>query len=362
MPAAKLPRRDFLKLAALMGATSFLAQYKPMVLEVFAEAKDYVHICWLNGAGCTGCSISFAQAADPDIVEILTSITVGNSGLPIALPDWMYVIHPAAGSLAVELIEDWINHEGPGQKILVVEGAMQDPGFCETGRRDFRDWVIDCANVADYIVAFGSCAAFGGIPHAKGNPTGAMGVQEFLEKVGMHDKARRVINLPRCPGHPDSLILTLASLIAGVVPELDQYNRPLMFYGRNMHDELCPFRPYYDRGIFAEFGQSEVGCRFKIGCKGPITWTDCALRKWNNGVAYCVEVGAPCIGCSEPDFPDGDTAPFFEKLPSLPTILGLPAEKWGEVFVGAAAAGVAVHFAKKMLTKTGTEKEEEGGE
>ncbi|HDI86043.1 MAG TPA: NiFe hydrogenase, partial [Candidatus Korarchaeota archaeon] len=112
-----------------MGAASVLAQYKSSIVEVFAEARDYVHICWLNGAGCTGCSVSFAQAADPDLIEILTSITVGNSGLPIALPDWMYVVHPAAGTLAVELIEDWKAHEGPGPKILVVEGAMQDPGY-----------------------------------------------------------------------------------------------------------------------------------------------------------------------------------------------------------------------------------------
>ena len=356
----KMKRRDFLKLAATTGISIALSQLKPTVLEVLAQAKDYVHICWLNGAGCTGCSISFAQAADPDIVELLCSITVGNSGLPIALPDWMYVIHPAAGTLGVDLIEEWIAHRGPGPKIMVVEGAVQNPGFCETGERDFRDWVKDCAAAADYIVAFGSCAAYGGIPHAKGNATGAMGVQDFLRQVGMGEKAKTVINLPRCPGHPDSLILTLASLIVGVVPKLDKYNRPLMFYGRNMHEELCPYRPFYDRGIFAEFGQSEQGCRFKIGCKGPIAWTDCALRKWNNGVTYCVEVGAPCIGCSEPDFPDGDTAPFFKELPTLPTILGIPVETWGKAFAGAAAIGAGIHLAKKIATRG--KEEEEGGE
>jgi len=351
----KLSRRDFLRLAAAVGASTVLWQYKLDILKVLGEAKDYVHICWLNGAGCTGCSVSFAQAADPDILEVLMSVTTYTSGLPIALPDWMYVVHPTSGSLAVTYINDWIKHLGPGPKILVVEGSMQYPGFCETGGRDFRDWVKDTAAVADYIVAFGSCSSFGGIPHAKGNPTGAMGVQEFLKKIGMEDKAKAVINLPRCPGHPASLILTLASVLAGVVPELDQYNKPLAFFGKNIHEEQCPFRPFYDKGIFAIFGQSEQGCRFKIGCKGPVTWADCPSVKWNDGTAFCIEVGAPCLGCSQPAWPDGDYAPFFTELPSLPTVLGVPVETWGTGLAGAAAVGVAVHLARKALRGKGKE-------
>ena len=343
-------RRDFLKLVAVLGASYVLTKYKLDIIKVFAQAKDYIHICWLNGAACTGCSVSLAQAADPDLLEVLMSITTYTSGLPIALPDWMYVVHPASGTLAVEYINDWIRNETAGPKILVIEGAMQEEGYCETGGRDFRDWVMDAAGAADYIVAFGSCSSFGGIPHAKGNPTGAMGVQQFLEEVGLSDKAKGVINLPRCPGHPDSLILTLASLIQGIVPELDRYNRPLAFYGKNIHDEQCPFRAFYDKGIFADYGQSEVGCRFKIGCKGPVTWADCPSIKWNDRTAFCIEVGAPCIGCSEPEWPDGDFAPFFKELTQVPTLFGYPAETWGTAFLGATALGVAVHFARRKLS------------
>jgi hydrogenase small subunit len=290
------------------------------------------------------------------------SITTYTSGLPIALPDWMYVVHPASGSLAVEYINDWISHEGPGPKILVVEGAMQLPGFCETGGRDFRDWVKDTAEAADFIVSFGSCSSFGGIPHAKGNPTGAMGVQDFLREVGIDDKAEGVINLPRCPGHPDSLILTLASLLEGVVPELDDQNRPLAFYGKNIHDEQCPYRAFYDKGQFAEFGESEQGCRFKIGCKGPVTFADCPTRKWNDHTSFCIEVGAPCIGCSEPEWPDGDYAPFFKELTSIPTLFGIPPETWGTAFVGASALGIAAHYVLRSMKRGSKEGVEEGGE
>jgi hydrogenase small subunit len=354
-------RRDFLKMAAATSVAYILNVHKLDIMRVFAQYSDYIHICWLNGAGCTGCSVSLAQAADPDLLEVLTSITTYTSGLPIALPDWMYVVHPASGSLAVEYINDWRRHGGSGPKILVVEGAMQEPGFCETGGRDFREWVADTAAEADYIVAFGSCSSFGGIPHAVGNPTGAMGVQEFLREVGMGDKADGVINLPRCPGHPDSLILTLASVLQGIVPELDQYNRPVAFYGKNIHDELCPYRAYYDKGEFASFGDSEFGCRFKIGCKGPVTNADCPSRKWNDNTSFCIEVGAPCIGCSEPEWPDGDYAPFFVELPKVPTLLGYPAETWGTAFLGAAAVGIAAHATLSRLKKGSVKEEVESG-
>ena len=37
---------------------------------------------------------------------------------------------------------------------------------------------------AKAIVAVGTCAAFGGIPAAEGNPIGAVGVKEFMEQQG----------------------------------------------------------------------------------------------------------------------------------------------------------------------------------
>lgn len=354
----RVTRRNFLKTAATLGAAATIDLYKPDLLEVFAQAKDYWHIAWLNGATCTGCPISLAQAADPDLLQILTSITVGDSGLPIALPDYMQVLHPASGKLAGEFYEDVWKKTTTKRKILVVEGAVQDPGYCTIAikgvEKDFRDWLADAATIADYIIALGSCASFGGIPHAKGNVTGAKGVAAFLKEKEIN---KPVINLPRCPGHPDSLVLTLASVIIGVIPELDSYGRPTVFYGMNMHDGRCPYRPYYDRGVFIQkVGQfpaepGEEGCRYKIGCKGPVAFTDCALRKWNNHVSYCVEVGAPCIACSEAAFPDGDTAPFYQELPSLPMVLGLPAETWGQALVAVSAIGCAAHFVKRVAKK-----------
>ncbi len=341
----KLSRREFMKTVAAMGAAAFLSTYKSEIVEALEEVKDYWHICWLNGASCSGCTISFAQAVDPDLIEILTSITVGNSGLPIALPDYMETIHPASGTLAEKLKERW-KKGSKGRRILVVEGALQKPKYCVIAGKDFREHVKEAAEIADYIIAFGACACFGGIPSGKPNPTGAMGLQEFLKKEGIN---KTVINLPCCPGHPDHLVITLASVMLGVIPSLDKYGRPLMFFGKNMHDELCPYRPYYDRGIFAT-KPGEEGCRFKLGCKGPIVHTDCAIRKWNSHVSYCVEVGAPCIGCAEPGFPD-KFSPFYKELPSLPTVLGVDATKLGEGLIGATALGIGIHLVRRAIGK-----------
>ncbi|AEA46182.1 hydrogenase small subunit [Archaeoglobus veneficus] len=349
----KLSRRNFMKGVAALGATAFLTTYKSEIVEALTEVKDYWHICWLNGAACTGCTISFAQATEPDLVQILTEITVGTSGLPIALPDYMETIHPASGSLAERLKKERWEKGTKGRRILVVEGSVQEEGYCEIAGKDFRDHLREAAEIADAIVAVGQCATFGGIPAAKPNPTGAMSVQEFLKQVGIN---KTVINLPFCPAHPDHITVILAAVMIGAPIELDKYGRPKVFFSTNMHDELCPYRPYYDRGLFTT-RPGEEGCRFKMGCKGPIVWTDCALRKWNNHTSYCVETNM-CIGCAEPGWPDR-FSPFYSEVSELPTVLGFNATKIGEGILAATAAGIAIHAVKHVASKGKHEEKKE---
>ncbi len=47
-----------------------------------------------------------------------------------------------------------------------------------------------------------------------------------------------------------------------------------------------------------------------MGCRGPDTYNNCSVVKFNEGISWPVEAGAPCIGCSEPDFWD-KMAPFY---------------------------------------------------
>ncbi|MFP4559352.1 MAG: hydrogenase small subunit [Archaeoglobaceae archaeon] len=354
MNIGKLSRRNFMKTVAAMGAATFLASYKSEIVKAISEVKDYWHINWLNGASCSGCSISFAQIADPDLVEVLTEITVGTSNLPIALPDYMETIHPASGTLAENLKERWANG-AEGRRVLVVEGSIQDPGYCIIAGKDFREHVKEAAEKADAIVAVGQCATYGGIPAAKGNLTGAKGLKDYLAEIGVN---KTVVNLPMCPVNGEHVLLTLAAVMIGAPIDLDSHGRPKAFFGKNMHDELCPYRPYYDRGEFITVPGEGEGCRYKIGCKGPATNTDCALRKWVNGTSYCVEVGAPCIGCSEPGWPD-DFSPFYAEVSEVPTLLGINSTTLGQGLLGITAAGIAVHGIKKAATKGKKEDKEE---
>jgi hydrogenase small subunit len=81
----------------------------------------------------------------------------------------------------------------------------------------------------------------------------------------------------------------------------------MLFFGDNLH-ETCPYLDQYDNSEFSETF-TKPGCKAELGCKGPSTYADCAKRRWNNGINWCVE-NAVCIGCVEPDFPDGKS-PFY---------------------------------------------------
>ncbi len=94
-----------------------------------------------------------------------------------------------------------------------------------------------------------------------------------------------------------------------VVKLLDEEGRPTPFYGENIH-ENCPYLKYYDESKFTDKFTEKEACRYEIGCKGPSTMANCFKIKWNNGLNWCVE-NAVCIGCVEPDFPDGKS-PFYE--------------------------------------------------
>jgi Ni,Fe-hydrogenase I small subunit len=54
-----------------------------------------------------------------------------------------------------------------------------------------------------------------------------------------------------------------------------------------------------------------------LGCKGQKTYADCATRKWNNGVNWCVGADSLCQGCTQSGFPD-QFAPLFSTAGALP--------------------------------------------
>lgn len=66
---------------------------------------------------------------------------------------------------------------------------------------------------------------------------------------------------------------------------------------------------FFDQGVFAE-KLGDKTCLFKLGCRGPVTRTDCPTKQWNGHVNWPIGDNTPCIGCSQFGFPDA-MAPFI---------------------------------------------------
>jgi len=279
-----------------------------------SEIKE-VPVLWLQGGTCSGCSVSVLNVVAPSIKNVLIDEVVPGKHINLR---FQATIMAGAGDPVIKVLEE-TRAKDPKSYVLVVEGEIptKDGGiYCMVGEKDgkeitFKDWVVDLGREALAVIALGTCACFGGIPAGRPNPTGAKGVKELFKEEGV---GTPVINVPGCPPHPDWFVGTVARILLLGLPgpeDLDEWSRPKDFYGMLIH-ENCPRRAYFDEGKFAtKFG--EPGCLYLLGCKGPITHADCPLRKWNNGVNWCIDAGMGCQGCTQPEFPDY-LGPFYEKI------------------------------------------------
>ena len=272
-------------------------------------------VIYLQTAACSGCAVTMLNTASPTIKNVLIDQIA--PGVHINLK-FHPVVMAAAGEMAIQVMEDTAKRQ-KGEYVLVVDGAVPtaDGGvYGAVGERNGKpvtmlQRVTELAQDALAVIAMGTCASFGGIPAAPPNPTGCVSVQKVLAAKGIN---KPLINIPGCPPHPDWFVGTVASIILSGLPkaeDLDDFLRPKAFYGKLIH-ENCPRRAYFDEGKFAKkFG--DEGCLYELGCKGPITHADCPLRRWNSGTNWVIGAGAPCNGCTQPEFPN-ETAPFYEKL------------------------------------------------
>ena len=223
--------------------------------------------------------------------------------------------------------------------LLVVEGATYLTSTQSTPWASgnlLTKSIRAIAHSADYTVAAGTCASFGGIMACGRNPMAATGLQYYRDEkgglLGADYRSRAdlpVVNVPGCPAHPDWIIGTLWALRAGQLTKanLDRFNRPQAFYGKLAH-HACPRNEYYEFKASA-VAYSQQGCLFEnLGCKGTLCESDCNERLWLGRTGSCTRGGFPCLSCTSPMFPDG-FVPFFEtaKIGGIPTSLPLDVPK-----------------------------------
>ena len=158
------------------------------------------------------------------------------------------------------------------------------------------------------MVAVGTCATYGGIPAMKNNPTGAMGLADYLGWNWKSKAGIPIVNIPGCPAQGDNITETLMYLVfalAGMapLPELDDQLRPKWLFGRTVR-EGCNRAGFTEQGNFATEYGSDHRCLVKLGCKGPVVKCNVPVRGWINGIGGCPNVGGICMACTMPGFPD----------------------------------------------------------
>jgi len=291
-------RRAFLKFCALTASLLALPPGAAIILAESLSRARRLPVVWLSFQECTGCTESLTRSSAPSIERLLFEL--------ISL-DYNHTFQAAAGAAAEQAREKSLA-ENHGKLLLVVDGSVPTAlnGACSTiAGEDSLSLLKRCAEAAEAVLAVGTCAAFGGLPAAAPNPTGAMSIAALMTR-GLVPR-RPLINLPGCPPVPEVMSAVLAHRVAfGRFPELDAQGRPVAFYGETVHDR-CSRRGHYEAGRFAKTfddkGARAGWCLLELGCKGPVTRNACSTVRWN-GVSNPIESGHPCLGCSEPGFWD----------------------------------------------------------
>lgn len=196
--------------------------------------------------------------------------------------------------------------------LVTDERAMPDHaeiGLIEGGVRTSHDEEVtkEVRSRCHTVVAFGSCAAFGGIlglanstplPELEGSVYGkppSIGVPRPLSRIRPISELIDVNwVVPGCPPEASETIGVLAALLKGEKPELPlknvcyeckkQQSRVYSSRARRLHESPPDARR----------------CMLELGylCMGPATRAGCSAR--------CLEMNIPCEGCRGPSDAVGD--------------------------------------------------------
>lgn len=263
-------------------------------------ATEVLHIIWIGGASCEGCTMATLGAAQPGIEDLLLG------RMPDAPP--VFLVHPVLAEESGDAYRDCLEQAAGGKLspfVLVLEGSVLDEslagegyfsrlGMAEGQPLTTAAWIGRLAPQAAAVLAIGSCATWGGIPAAAGNVTGAMGLEDYLGRGFLSRGGLPVINVPGCApsgeAFLEALVYVFLHLSQRVPLELDDQRRPRWLY-KDVATPVPPRADYVPLELYDAQGRPEVGC--------PVP-----VRGWMNGIGGCARVGGCCIGCTERDFTD----------------------------------------------------------
>ena len=300
-------------------------------------SESTVHLFWLSGMSCDGCTASMLGAISPSVEDLVL-------GTVPRLPR-VILHHPMldedSGHDFMTAYRQAVEGTLGAPYLVVVEGSIPDDqsfqqegyfsalgvtadwpqGMRAAGGPDrpvrVTDWVRVMAPRAAACIAIGTCATWGGIPAANGNITGSMGLTDYLGAGYRSAKGIPVVNVPGCAPIGDNFTETLSQLLlflegAVALPEFDELGRPAWMFTETVHRH-CPKAGYYEEGVFAE-EPGDNQCLVEIGCWGPVVQCNIVERGAINHMGGCMVAGGACIGCTMPGFPD-KYSPFYKAPP-----------------------------------------------
>jgi hydrogenase small subunit len=210
---------------------------------------DAIDVLWITaGLGCDGDTVAMTAATQPSIEDLVLGAV---PGVPrVALHNPVLAFQNGA-----EFLETFYRAaEGKlGPFILVVEGSIPNEsnhaegcwaGFGSdpaTGQPiSTCSWIDRLVPQAWAVMAIGTCSAYGGIHAMAGNPTGCMGLPDYL---GWQWRSRAnvpIVCIPGCPVQPDNFTQTLLYLLqqyAGLAQmiALDEVLRPRWLFAETAH-------------------------------------------------------------------------------------------------------------------------------
>ena len=313
------------------SAEEYLRRPPEMREEKFPTGPiEMVHVFWLVGMSCDGCSIAVLGATNPSVESVLSGTLPGLPKVVLHHP----VLSVEAGNEFVRNFE--LAEEGKlnAPYVVVYEGSIADERiaaktggyWAALGTREVdgerqpiptSEWLKSLAPGAAAVIAIGTCATWGGVPAAIGNVTGSMSLMDFLGSDYRSALGLPVVNVPGCSPIGDNFTETVAAILLflnglGPLPEFDELGRPAWLFSETVHQQ-CVRAGYYEEGTFAKsYGDKE--CLVELGCWGPVVQCNITSRGAISHMGGCMNVGGVCIGCTMPGFPDR-FAPFYQKPP-----------------------------------------------
>lgn len=180
---------------------------------------------------------------------------------------------------AVDITNFWMLKEFNDTRgeydIVFMDGAVSTP--------EEKKMLKEVRERSKFLIAFGTCACWGGIPYMRNYVRGYRKTvypketeARSLKKVQPIDKYVKVDYYMRgCPINEDEALRVIRELLIGKTPREKEYS------------------------VCVECKKNGTRCLFKDGkvCYGPVTYAGCG--------APCPAMGVPCDGCRGP-LPDGN--------------------------------------------------------